>query len=110
LARVPTLGADPCHVALSPDGRALAVANYSSGTVALWKLDPRSGLPIGEAERIVHAGSGPNQERQAGAHAHWVGFAPGAPLLHSVDLGADAVFAHHFDPRSGGLAKTTVAY
>ncbi|MCG7349269.1 lactonase family protein [Sphingomonas sp. ACRSK] len=110
LARVSTLGADPCHVALSPDGRVLAVANYSSGSLAVWKLDPATGLPIDEAARIVHAGSGPNRERQAGAHAHWVGFAPGAPLLHSVDLGADAVFAHHLDPRSGALAKTTIAY
>jgi 6-phosphogluconolactonase len=110
LARVSTLGADPCHVALSPDGRALAVANYSSGSVALWKLDPGTGLPIDEAARIVHAGSGPNRERQAGAHAHWVGFAPGQPLLHAVDLGADAIFAHHLHPRSGALAKTMIAY
>jgi 6-phosphogluconolactonase len=110
LARVSTLGADPCHVALSADGLALAVANYSSGSVALWRLDPGSGLPLGEAERIVHAGSGPNRERQAGAHAHWVGFAPGQPLLHAVDLGADAIFAHRLDPRSGALAETTIAY
>ncbi|MBB3911947.1 lactonase family protein [Sphingomonas desiccabilis] len=110
MARVSTLGADPCHVALSPDGRALAVANYSSGSVALWKLDPTTGLPIDEAARIVHGGSGPDRERQAGAHAHWVGFVPGQPLLHAVDLGADAVFAHHLDPQSGALARTTVAY
>lgn len=110
LATVSTLGADPCHVALSADGRTLAVANYSSGSVALWSLDARTGLPEGEARRIVHVGKGPNRERQTGAHAHWVGFAPGLPLLHAVDLGADAIFAHHLEPRSGIPAKTTVAY
>jgi 6-phosphogluconolactonase len=102
-----TLGADPCHAALSPDGAALAVANYSSGSVTLWRLDRRTGLPIGEPQRIAHQGSGPNRDRQAGPHAHWVGFArPG--LLHSVDLGADAVFAHRID--GAGKVASSIAY
>jgi 6-phosphogluconolactonase len=105
-----TLGADPCHVALSADGRRLAVANYSSGSLALWQLDGKTGLPLGEAQRIVHEGSGPNRERQAGAHAHWVGFAAADTLLHSVDLGADAVFAHRIDPSSGRVTETVIAY
>lgn len=110
VATRPTLGADPCHVALSADGRRLAVANYSSGSVALWQLDAKTGLPLGEAQRIVHEGSGPNKERQAGAHAHWVGFAAADSLLHSVDLGADAVFAHRIDPGLGRVTETVIAY
>lgn len=110
IATFSTLGADPCHAALSPDGRALAVANYSSGSVAYWRLDPRSGLPAAEAQAIMHEGSGPNRERQTGPHAHWVGFAPGGSLLHAVDLGADAIFSHRFDTRSGRRVGTTIAY
>ncbi|MBB5709649.1 lactonase family protein [Sphingomonas xinjiangensis] len=110
ISTVSTLGADPCHVALAANGRALAVANYSSGSVTLWKLDARTGLPVGDGQRIRHDGSGPNRERQASAHAHWVGFAPGRPFLHAVDLGADAVFAHRLHPRSGALADTRIAY
>lgn len=105
-----TLGADPCHAALSPDGGLLAVANYSSGSVAVWRIDRTTGRPMGEAQLAVHTGSGPNRARQAGAHAHWVGFAMGGKLLHAVDLGADAIFAHAVDPRSGAIVSTSLAY
>lgn len=105
-----TLGADPCHAALSPDGGLLAVANYSSGSVAIWRLDRGSGRPLEEAQLVVHSGSGPNRARQAGPHAHWVGFALGGKLLHAVDLGADAIFAHAVDPRSGAITASSVAY
>jgi 6-phosphogluconolactonase len=105
-----TLGADPCHAALSPDGGLLAVANYSSGSVAVWRIDRGTGLPTGEAQLIAHTGSGPNSARQAGPHAHWVGFATGGKLLHAVDLGADAIFAHALDPQSGAIISTSLAY
>lgn len=102
-----TLGADPCHAALSRDGRRLAVANYSSGTVALFALD-HAGRPIGEARRIAHEGSGPDRARQTGPHAHWVGFAAGGTQLHAVDLGADAVFLHRIGAK--GAIDTSIAY
>lgn len=105
-----TLGSDPCHAALSPDGRLLAVANYSSGSVAVWRIDRDTGRPMGEAQLVVHTGSGPNRARQAGAHAHWVGFTMGSKLLHAVDLGADAIFAHMLDPRSGAIVSSSLAY
>lgn len=106
----PALGADPCHAALSPDGRTLAVANYSSGSVTLWRLDRKSGLPVDEAQKIAHQGSGPNQRRQAEPHAHWVGFARGGYILHAVDLGADAVFAHRVDPATSRVVDSSIAY
>lgn len=102
-----TLGADPCHAALSADGRRLAVANYSSGSVALFTLD-RAGRLAGEAQRIAHQGSGPDRARQAGPHAHWVGFAANGRQLHAVDLGADAVFLHRIG--AGGAIDTQIAY
>jgi 6-phosphogluconolactonase len=105
-----TLGSDPCHAALSPDGGMLAVANYSSGSVAVWRIDRNTGHPIGEAQVVAHTGSGPNRARQAGPHAHWVGFTMGGKLLHAVDLGADAIFAHLLDPRSGAIVSSSVAY
>lgn len=106
LGTASTLGADPCHAALSADGRRLAVANYSSGSVALFDLD-RTGHIVGEAHRIQHEGSGPDRGRQAGPHAHWVGFS-GTSQLHSVDLGADAVFLHRLG--AGGAVDTSIAY
>ncbi|MCI1143118.1 lactonase family protein [Sphingomonas sp. WKB10] len=105
-----TMGADPCHIALSQDGKLLAAANYSSGSVALWTLNPATGLPTGRPAVAQHQGSGPDAKRQAGPHAHWVGFDRSGDILHSVDLGADAVFAHHIDRAAGRIAKTSIAY
>lgn len=110
VAGASTQGADPCYVTLSHDAGVLAVANYSSGSVAVWPLDPRTGLPRGEAQLVRHEGSGPDKERQAGPHAHWVGFSADGAILHSVDLGADAVFAHRIAPDGGRVIDTSVAY
>lgn len=105
-----TLGSGPCHVALSPDGSALAAANYSSGDVSVWALDKATGLPKGEAQLLKHEGSGPNAERQSGPHAHWVGFTKDLRWLHSVDLGADAIFAHAYDATAQKAGETKIAY
>lgn len=104
-----TGGADPCHAALDGASGCLAVANYSSGDVALHRLDPRTGAP-GEPTLFRHAGSGPDRERQAGPHAHWVGFSPDRRWLHAVDLGADAIFAYPFDPRARTLSPPSAAW
>ncbi|RDE06493.1 lactonase family protein [Sphingomonas aracearum] len=105
-AVLPSGGEGPCYLALSPDGRLLAVANYDSGTVALLPLAP-DGSPAGPLARHQNHGSGPSRERQEGPHAHWVGF--GADRrLYAVDLGADRILAFA-DPARGGLeAPATV--
>ncbi|MGE7206110.1 lactonase family protein [Sphingomonas sp. NPDC019816] len=104
-----TGGKDPCHVALDRSSACLAVANYSSGSVAFYQLDRRTGAP-GAARVFQHRGHGPNAERQAGPHAHWVGFSPDRRWLHAVDLGADAIFAYRFDPVARTLAEPAVAW
>lgn len=101
-------GAAPCHVALDPTGRRLAVANYSSGTVALYRLDAH-GRPDG-VQMLLHHGEGPDKARQAGPHAHWVGFTSDGRWLHSVDLGADAIFATPVDPATGTAGQPAVAW
>ena len=104
-----TGGKDPCHVALDRSSGCLAVANYSSGSVAFYQLDRRTGAP-GAPRLFQHQGQGPNAERQAGPHAHWVGFSPDRRWLHAVDLGADAIFAYRFDPVARTLAEPVVAW
>jgi 6-phosphogluconolactonase len=90
LARVPTQAKAPCHVALDRNGSRLAVANYGSGSVTLYALDGQ-GLPIEPPALFQGRGSGPNQERQEGPHAHCVRFSHGGEGLYLVDLGADRV-------------------
>lgn len=93
-----TGGADPCHIAIDPRHRRIAIAHYTDGGVAVIGLDPASGALAGPPVVRRHIGSGPNA-RQRGPHGHWVGFSPDGRWLHAVDLGADAVFG--YDLRDG---------
>ena len=88
VARRRSEGALPCFVALDPEGRRLAAANYGSGSVALWALDD-FGIPDGGPAVFQHQGHGPDAGRQEGPHMHCVRFADGRLLM--VDLGTDSV-------------------
>jgi 6-phosphogluconolactonase len=90
VAHLPTRGGAPCYVALDRDGTRLAVANYASGSVALFALDG-NGLPLGQPALFQAQGSGPNEKRQEGPHAHCVRFSHGSEAVYVVDLGADQV-------------------
>ena len=39
VTQMPSQGAHPCYIDISPDGRLLAVANYTSGTITLLDQD-----------------------------------------------------------------------
>lgn len=110
MARVSTGGAEPCYVALDHDQRCLAVANYGSGSIALFPLDDRTGVPIGPAAVRGNIGSGPVADRQDGPHAHCVCFDRNRRWLYHVDLGTDQIIAHPFDAASGFTGKPAVAF
>jgi len=83
-------GAGACHLAISPDCRFLAVAQYDSGTTDLLSL--WSSGSIGPRLSTVHGeGSGPNALRQEGPHAHCVAFLDSPVELAIVDLGSDRI-------------------
>lgn len=109
LAHVPVDGAAPCHIALDHTQSCVALANYASGSVSLFKLDPTTGLPIGQPEVRANTGSGPNAERQQSPHAHWVGFGLDNRFLYATDLGTDEVLAFAFDAEKGTLGEPHIA-
>lgn len=89
LARVPSQGGWPCHLAVGENGRRLAVANYRTGTTLLLDLDA-AGLPSGGARLWSGDASavGPRADRQDAPHAHMT--APGPDGSWTVvDLGTD---------------------
>lgn len=110
VARVRTQGADPCYVALNRDESLLAVANYGSGSIALFRLDERTGAPLEPPAVHQNAGRGPVTDRQEGPHAHCACFSPDQRWLFHVDLGTDEVLAHAVDAGSAVLGEWTVAY
>lgn len=96
-------GAGPCHVSVSPDGRMLALANYSGGSVASFRLTD-SGALSEVVSFIQHAGSSVNPKRQKGPHAHSINFSPDNRFAYAADLGVDKIFIYSVDPSTGGIA------
>jgi 6-phosphogluconolactonase len=102
LNRVPSNGADPCHISVSRSGRTVAVANYTGGSTVSYLVKPDGSL--GAITTDQHVGHGPNKERQEAAHAHSANFAADDHLLLSCDLGADAVYMYQCDDAKGKIA------
>ncbi len=102
LNTVPSRGSAPCHLSLDKTGRYLAVANYASGSIAVFPVlsDGRLGEPSGFSQ---HTGHSVNKKRQEGPHAHCVVFSPDNRFLLSADLGADKVFVYRFDAAIGKI-------
>ena len=106
LAVQPTGGSDPAHLSVTPDGRFLLVANYTSGSVAVHPLDPE-GAPGERSDLLDLVGAGPDPERQEGPHAHMV--LPDRDCVLIADLGADRVWRARLDPVSGRLVMLAPA-
>jgi len=84
-------GTYPCHLLL--DGDRLYVANYGDGALGVLTLAPSGAFASDEPQVLPHAGTGPDDDRQQGPHAHFVALAPGGSVL-VVDLGTDEVRRH----------------
>ncbi len=106
LAVQPTGGTDPAHLAVTPDGRYLLVANYSSGSAAVLPLDS-DGVPGERSDLLDLSGSGPVADRQEGPHAHMV--VPVRDEVLIADLGTDRVWRARLDPATGRLTLLSPA-
>ncbi|MEL4504034.1 beta-propeller fold lactonase family protein [Luteococcus sp. H138] len=96
----PTQGADPCHLAVSPDGAWIAVANYGSGSVSLF-VTPGSASLDEPLAVLAFEGNGPVAGRQDSSHAHQVTWLDDDHLL-VCDLGADQLRVVRVRATGGG--------
>ena len=87
----------------------LAVANYSTGDVVFYALDPTTGAPVEPPLVRQNSGHGPNRDRQEGPHAHCVRFAPEQKFAYSVDLGTDQILGYSYDAATGAVGQSFVA-
>lgn len=99
-ASLSTRGADPCHICLDERERYLFTANYSSGSLAEYRLD-ESGIPVAISRFLQDAGSSVNPVRQEGPHIHFAK-AMGERIF-VVDLGTDRVSVYHQNAETGRL-------
>lgn len=113
LQKISAAGSSPCYISKRKDGKYLAVANYSSGNLAVFALD-KKGLPKGNPQLKQHQGTGPVSNRQDAAHAHWAGWsqltdAKKTTGIYVVDLGIDKIFWYPQNAK-GELEEGWVAY
>lgn len=102
-----TGGAEPCHLAVSADGRMLYVANYGGGSLAAFRLDD-DGQIVARTDLVRHervGGPGPVADRQDAAHVHMAVPGPAIDLVSAVDLGTDRVVTYRVSGE-GRLTET----
>lgn len=109
VARVPAGGDHPCHLTTitGPRDGALLVSCYGTGTLTVVPLDA-DGRPTGDGVTHVHLGSGPDADRQEGAHVHSAWELPDGAAAWVADLGTDEVRRYTLRP-DGPAGDVTVA-
>lgn len=104
--QVPSLGAAPCNVVVSNDGKFVLVANYMGGNVSVFPVHPDGGL--GESVSLKqHAGTGPNKDRQEAPHAHSITLDAKNRFAVAADLGTDKLIVYKFDTATGKLSPNS---
>ena len=94
-------GGAPCYVSVDASGRAVLVANYVGGNIAVLPVNAGG---LGTATSVVkHSGRGPNTERQEAAHAHCIIPDPSNRYALAADLGIDKVLVYRLDAEKGTL-------
>jgi 6-phosphogluconolactonase len=109
LNEVASLGTGPCYITLDKTGECVLVANYHSGSVAVFPrlADGR----LGSASAFVqHEGASQASARQQGPHAHAIGTSSDNRFVLVADLGLDKLLIYRFDAKTGSLEDGEPAF
>ncbi len=102
-------GTAACYLDVDKTGKAVLVANYSSGSVA--SLPIKADGSLGEkAAFFQHKGSSVNPQRQKEPHAHCIAVSPDNKYAFAADLGTDQIFAYKLDPANAKLTPNKVPF
>ncbi|MGB4589573.1 MAG: lactonase family protein [Clostridiaceae bacterium] len=105
----PTVGTDPCHVALSKNNTHLFVSNFMSGSVCVFPIDADGSIKE-KSDFIQHVGSSINKDRQKSPHAHSLTFDPENSRAIVPDLGIDKLMIYDFDEHEGRLIPSEIPW
>ena len=109
LNEVQSRGADPCYITIDKTGKWVLVANYSSGSVAVFPVQKDGSL--GEAASFVqHTGHGADPKRQEAPHAHSIDLSADNRFAYVDDLGLDELLVYKFDESTGKLTPNDPPY
>lgn len=95
-------GTTSCYLDTDSTGKAVVVANYSSGSVASLPVNADGTLKEA-ASFFQHEGSGANPERQKGPNAHSIVISPDNQFALAGDLGIDKLMVYHLDAATAKL-------
>ena len=88
-------GADPCHVACSPDFSCCSIANFASGSITIVPLN-KEGNMLDSHLNFQHKGSSVHPIRQKAPHAHSSIFFNHRKKFLVPDLGTDTVVSYEY--------------
>jgi hypothetical protein len=88
-----TIGDGPCYISYHPSTKTVYTANYSSGSVSVFKTE-KDGSLLPVAQHLVYKGSSVNKVRQTSSHAHSAVVSSDMKSLFVVDLGTDCIYQH----------------
>ena len=86
---------NPCHISITKNGKWLAVANYTGGSLAVFPIN-KNGSVEPFVQHIKHEGKSVNPQRQEAPHVHSAFFSPDNHFLLTPDLGIDQVSIYKF--------------
>jgi 6-phosphogluconolactonase len=87
-----TTSPGPCFILYREASKTLYVANYSGGSLSVFKTSLGRILPI--SQLIQYTGSSINPSRQKESHAHMTVLSPDQNYLFVNDLGTDKIYQH----------------
>lgn len=92
LNSVPNPGSGPCFIAFREESQTVYTANYSSGSLSVFKTEKGKLLPA--VQHIVYKGSADGKSNKSSSHAHQVVISPDRHYIYVTDLGADKIHQH----------------
>ena len=95
-------GGGACHLVVDKTGKSLLVANYGTGSVAAFAVNP-DGRLSGPTTLMQHSGASVDRRRQGGPHAHAVVLSADNRFVFVPDLGLDRIFSYRLDPATAHL-------
>lgn len=102
LNRQSSQGTASCYLDIDKSGKAVVVANYTTGSVAC--LPVKEDGSLGEPETFIqHTGSSVNPQRQKEPHAHCSVISPDQKFVFAADLGLDKILAYQINPETAEL-------
>lgn len=100
-------GAHPCHISVPDNGNHILVANYSGGNLAVLPVAPDGSLEMA-SDIVQHEGSGINERRQRGPHAHSIYPNLDGSMIFSADLGTNKVMIYEAVNDEGALIPNSI--